>query len=81
MELMVKIDNTFDIINWNGKISSSITEWNQYQGKSQLAIWYNRQAHSENEKQMIKDFQISKLAIDRIEKLLVDYLGRTINVR
>lgn len=78
-EFKVKIDNTFDLVNWDKISSADIIKWNNYQGKSKQAEWYNIQAHSEKEKGRIQMFPLSKAAINRIEKCFVDYLNRTIN--
>jgi hypothetical protein len=77
----VKVDNTFDHMDWDKVSPGDIIRWNGYQGKSKLANWYNLQAHSEKEKEQISKFPISKLAIKRIENSLVEYLTHTINVR
>jgi len=68
-------------MDWDKVSPSDIIRWNEYQGKSKQANWYNLQAHSEKEKEQISMFPISKVAIKRIENGLVEYLDRTINAR
>jgi len=78
-EFKVKVDNTFDEMDWENVLPADIISWKKYQGKSKLANWYNLKAHSEKEKVQISTFPISKVAIKRIENGLVDYFERAIN--
>ncbi len=70
----VKVDNTFDEIEWEEITKSDKINWGEYLGNAPQANWYNQQAHSGIEKEKIKKFLISKSAMSRIENSIVKYL-------
>ena len=75
----VTVDNTFDNIQWTKIENPNIKEWEKIQGDSPLANWYNKKAHSQSEKQKIKNHLASTKAMNRIENKLVKFLNEKTN--
>lgn len=76
---LVKVDNTFDNVEWTQIENSSLVKWRQEMGSGKLSKWYNTKSHSLKEKKSINEFMISSKAMLRIEIKLVIYLNSMIN--
>ena len=75
----VKVDNTFNNVDWGRFKDNDIGKWKEYLGNLPQAKWYNQQAHLNKEKERIKNFRVSTQAMTRIEKSVVKYLEKKIN--
>lgn len=73
---VVRIDNTFDNIEWNSISEDEITKWKKEQGKSALAIWYNQKAHSATELKKIEEYIVPSISMQRIESSLLKWLNQ-----
>lgn len=74
----VKVDNTFDDIQWQQIKENEVYVWRNEFGKSTLAKWYNQRATSSQEINQISHHQIPNAAKQRIEKKLIKYLESNI---
>ncbi len=70
----VKVDNTFDILNWEFINENKILSWEKYVGNTNLSNWYNNKAKSQLEQKRIKNQIVSKQASLRIEYNVINYL-------
>lgn len=76
----IKVDNTFNIIEWNSFQDNPAGSWENTLGDAELSKWYNDKAHSDKEKQKIKNFKPYQQSIEHIEKNLVEYINLKLNV-
>lgn len=76
----VKVDNTFNTIEWIAINQEEIANWQMYSGDSGLAGWYNQKAKSKDELSRIRNHVVSIKAMTRIEKSIVSYLERKLNI-
>ncbi len=75
-KMKVKVDNTYNRLEWQGTIDSSNDQWQErLLNKTRLAKWYNKKAHSERQKVRLKNHIASNQAMQRIERKLVRYLN------
>ena len=75
----VKIDNTFDKIEWQKIDVSKIKTWKTYFGDTSLSNWYNRKAHDNSEQQKMKKYAVSQKSFARIEDKICAYLNLSKN--
>jgi hypothetical protein len=75
----VKVDNTFDGLEFEKIKENDIIPWKQNTGDSPQANWYNQKAHSNNQKLQLKNHMVSKEAIYRIEEIIAKYLSKKTN--
>ena len=71
--MVVKIDNTFDKIEWVKIENKDISGWRKDLGNAPLAAWYNQKAHSTIEKEKIRKYIVSKAASTMIETRFAQY--------
>ena len=70
----VKVDNTFNQVDWTTIASQDLTNWKGYFGNAELAGWYNQKASSNYELDRIKNHLVSDKFILRMENAIVEYL-------
>lgn len=70
-----KVDNTFDIIEWQSITANEIKAWSTQKFPGQ-GNWYNEKAHSVTEKQKVTAFMVSATAMGSIEQKVVDYIKK-----
>jgi len=75
----VKVDNTFNAVEWTTMDNTEIIAWRNYNGNFSLANWYNQKAKSSIELRKIKNHLASNSAMTSIEMKLVNYLEKKIN--
>ncbi|MCF6298002.1 MAG: hypothetical protein L3J08_08475 [Flavobacteriaceae bacterium] len=75
----VTVDNTYNTIDWSTIEPKEIHEWEKYLGNTKQANWYNLQAKSKTELNKIKNHIVPKLAMQRIENKVAEYLNRKTN--
>lgn len=78
---LVRVDNTFNTVDWIKIEQKDILQWRKYLGSSTLASWYNQKANSNTELQKISNYIVGKEAMSRIEIKIVNYLETSINAR
>ena len=78
-DFIVKVDNTFNELDWISADQDFILKWKDYTGNSKLSKWYNQKANSNSELKKISNFIIRKEAIQRIEQKINAYLNAKIN--
>ncbi len=78
VNFIVKIDNTFDNIEWEVIAENKITSWKNNLGNVPLAKWYNEKAHSKTEIEKIKTIQVSVKTASFIETQVVNYINKKI---
>lgn len=70
----VKVDNTFNDVDWTKIEITEILEWRKYYGDTGLADWYNQKAKSVIELGKIRKSLASNSAMNSIENKVVNYL-------
>ena len=75
----VKVDNTFNAVEWTTIDNTEIIAWRNYNGNVNLANWYNQKAKSSIELGKIRNHLASNSAMKSIEIKLVNYLEKKIN--
>jgi hypothetical protein len=73
---IVKIDNTFDKIDWIPIQQSDIPNWHNYLGDAPLSKWYNEKAHSTLEKEKLTKFLVNENTTQRFENAILSYYLR-----
>ncbi|QQS27639.1 MAG: hypothetical protein IPM47_12170 [Sphingobacteriales bacterium] len=69
----VTVDNTFYNLEWNLMTPAEISKWDTTLGNIQMAKWYNDQAHLSSSLTNIRNYQVSMMAMDRIERLTANF--------
>jgi hypothetical protein len=69
----VRIDNTFDEIEWKILSNKEITTWENQDFKGQ-GNWYNKKALSDIEKQKVINHLVAIQSMEHIDEKVVDYL-------
>ncbi len=77
----VKVDNTFNSLDWSLIKKEEIPDWKIHFGNSSHANWYNKKAKSQSELLRISNHIVGKNAMKRIEIKIVEYLTTKINAR
>lgn len=72
---IVKVDNTFNVVNWTIITKNALQSWRKKVGKSNFEIWYNQKAKSTIELNKIKNHLVAKAAMESIENRLVNYIN------
>lgn len=72
---LVRVDNTFDDLEWNTISEKEIQTWRKRRFEGQ-GNWYNQKANSEMEKQKTTNFIVSLETMKSIEEKLVYYLSQ-----
>ncbi len=74
-DFIVKVDNTFNVVNWTIITKNALQSWRKKVGKSNFEIWYNQKAKSTIELNKIKNHLVAKAAMESIENRLVNYIN------
>jgi hypothetical protein len=77
--IRVKVDNTFDGLEFEKIKENDTILWKQNTGNSPQTNWYNQKAHSSSQKLQLKNHMVSKEAICRIEESITKYLSKKTN--
>jgi hypothetical protein len=75
----VKIDNTFNSVQWTKTDKKETELWLKELGSSQLPKWYNQKAYSKEEAIKLRNHVVSKKAMQRLENQMIVYLTREAN--
>ena len=70
VNLIAKIDNTFDSIDWNPAPKLSKPQWLNQVQNIKMVKWYNSQAKSEQEIKRVKSIKVPARAARRIKKMI-----------
>jgi len=74
---LAKVDNTFNSLELTEIESHTLDAWKTFAFTPKQVIWYRQKAHSETEKQKIREFVASTRAMARIESSFVKFLQRS----
>lgn len=77
---MVKVDNTFDTINWETIENNKINEWRKNFENASQARWYNQQAHLQSVQLRLRNYVVPNSSMERIENEVVKYLKNKLSV-
>lgn len=75
----VKIDNTFNSVQWTKTDKKETELWVKDLGSSQLPKWYNQKAYSKEEVTKLRNHVVSKKAMQRLENQMIEYLQQEAN--
>jgi|GEM_PF-1243511 len=73
-DFVVRVDNTFDNVNWHEVTSGEVEMWRAKQNESSTGRWYDRVAHSEDELERLRGIVVGDAAAMRIEDEVVEFL-------
>lgn len=74
-----KIDNTYHKFQWSMINDFQAKNWEEENGNTAIALWYNEKSHDKNEHQKIEQYLISKKVMQKIENVFVNYLNELKN--
>jgi hypothetical protein len=77
----VKVDKTFDDVQWHLIDENELSKWRKYYGNTALIEWYNKKAKSFSELNRIKNHIVPASASSRMERGVVTFLQNRISER
>lgn len=78
-QIELKVDNTYDLMEWKGVFSSKVSDWEKDLGTIKERFWYNQKASNQIELGRIKSLIVSPSTCERIENNIVTFLNNQRN--